>query len=141
MSDKDNMEKVAAQIPDMQDAAAAHLEKVAGQNVQLVKRAESAEHELRLMKMARRMEERHVLPDLSFDEKIAKLQEVPLDKLASMEQAIEMTAGGVRLGTVERADDGEPTKRASGTTGETYQRGPDGSDELESFIEAQEALS
>ena len=140
MSDKD-MEKVAAQIPDMQDAAAAHLEKMATDNVQLVKRAEAAEHELRLHKIARRMEDRRILTDLDFDAKIAKLQEVPAEKLATLEQAVEMTAGGVRLGSLSTDEEAGTSKRASGgSTGEMYQRGPDGSDELEQFIQSQEAM-
>lgn len=128
-----DMEKVAHEVPAMMQAASQHLVKLAGQNVELVKRAESAEHENRVMKLARRMDLRGLHPNLSFEEKVAQLMEVPLDKLATMEQAVEMAAGGVRLGKVaEAADTGSKTASFDG---------PVGRDELEDFIESQAALT
>lgn len=129
-----DMEKVAHEVPAIMQAASQHLVKLAGQNVELVKRAESAEHELRVMKLARRMDVRGLHPNLSYEDKIAQLMEVPEEKLATMEQAVEMAAGGVRLGRVaETTDTGGKTASFDG--------GGNAGDELEDFIESQAALS
>jgi len=132
-----NMEKVAHEVPGIMQAASQHLVKLAGKNVELVKRAEAAEHETRVMKLARRMEIRGLHTNLSFEEKVAQLSEVPIDKLATMEQAVEMAAGGVRLGKVAEASD------TSSKVASNYDMSSGGSadDELESFIESQAALT
>jgi hypothetical protein len=132
-----NMEKVAHEVPGIMQAASQHLVKLAGKNVELVKRAEAAEHENRVMKLARRMEIRGLHTNLSFEDKIAQLMEVPLDKLATMEQAVEMAAGGVRLGKVAETDSG--SKIAS--SGYEPSGGSSDVDELEVFIESQAALT
>ena len=122
-------EKVAHEVPGIMQAASQHLVKLANTNVELVKRADDMEHELRAMKLARRMEIRGLHPNLSYEEKVAQLLEVPLSKLATTEQAVEMAAGGVRLGKVAEAE----TSKVS--TGESK------ADELEDFIESQAALT
>lgn len=128
-----DMEKVAHEVPAMMQAASQHLVKLAGANVELVKRAENAEHENRVMKLARRMDVRGLHPNLSYEDKVAQLMEIPLDKLATMEQAVEMAAGGVRLGKVAETDSGSKTASYGGTDG--------GGDELEDFIGSQAALT
>jgi hypothetical protein len=133
-----DMDKVAGQVPGIMQTAAEHMRKLAGQNVELVKRAEAAEHEVRLVKLARRMEQRGIEPSLGFDEKLAHLRSIEIGKIASLEQAVELAAGGFRLGRLEAEE-----KRASadfGTGGgELYRRGADGGDALEQFIESQHA--
>lgn len=128
-----DMEKVAHEVPAIMQAASQHLVKLAGQNVELVKRAESAEHELRVMKLARRMDVRGLHPNLSYEDKVAQLMEIPEEKLATMEQAVEMAAGGVRLAKVAETDTGSKTASFDGAG--------NGGDELEDFIESQAALS
>lgn len=126
----DDMEKVAGQVPGIMHEAAQHMRKLAEHNVELVQERDALLHENRLMKIARRMEQRGLEPNLSFEEKVAKLQEVPSEKLAATEQAIELTAGGFRLGHIEQPQVGE--KRAS--RGELYTSDESGGDELESFV-------
>ena len=134
MSDK-NMDKVAGQVPGVMGAAAQHLRKMAGQNIELVKRAEVAEHEVKVMKIARRMDQRGLEPNLSFEEKTAMLRDMDPEKLGSLEQAIELTAGGFRLGHVEQPEE----KRASRSGGEMYGSTEAGSDMLEDFVTNQKA--
>ena len=131
-------EKVAAQVPVMMQTAAQHLRKMAADNVDLVKRADSAEREVRLYKLARRMEVRGIEPNLSFEDKVAKLGDIPEEKLARMEQAIELAAGGVRLGTVGSVQTDTDGKTAG--RGELYKGESDGSDTLDNFIESQGAF-
>lgn len=123
-----DLEKVAQGLPGMMQAAAQHLNKLASANVDLVKRAEAAEHELRIMKLARRMETRGIHHHLDFDTKVAQLLDVPEEKLSVMEQAVEFAAGGVTLGSLSR-----PESTGGGKTAST--------DELESYIESQMALT
>lgn len=130
-----DMNKVASQVPGVMGAAAQHLRKMASQNVELVKRAEVAETEVRAMKIARRMDQRGLEPNLSFEEKTAMLRDMEPKKLGSLEQAIELTAGGFRLGKVEPQEE----KRAS--AGELYSAGEAGSDTLEDFVTTQKAYS
>jgi len=127
-----DMNKVASQVPGVMGAAAQHLRKLAGQNVDLVKRAEVAEHEVRVMKVARRMDQRGLEPNLSFEEKTAMLREMDPEKLGSLEQAIELSAGGFRLGRVEAEE-----KRAS--TGSEFYSAQSGTDSLEDFVTNQKA--
>lgn len=105
------------------------------QNVELLKRASSAEHELRLMKLARRMEVRGMEPNLSFEEKVAGLREIPSEKLGSLEEAVEIAAGGVSLGRVATSEDGGQKVAAS----ELYHSNEGGGDDLEEFVMSQQA--
>lgn len=125
-----DMKKVAGEVPMVMQTAAQHLRKLASSNRDLVKRASAAEKELLLMKLARRMEQRGIQPELDFDEKVAALSELSEDKLASFEQAIEMAAGGARLGSIEN-----PEKRAS------HGERSGSSDELEDFVTTQGAFN
>lgn len=87
-------------IPGVLREAASHLTKIAAENVALEERATSAETEVRLMKIARRMEERHLDTNLSFEEKVAQLRGYTAQKLASVEAGIEFVTNGASLGTV-----------------------------------------
>ena len=84
------------------------------------------------------MEVRGIEPNLSFEDKVAKLGDIPEEKLASMEQAIELAAGGVRLGTVGSVQTDTDGKTAG--RGELYKGESDGSDTLDNFIESQGAF-
>lgn len=136
MSDK--LQKLAGDVPGILAASSQHMRKLASQNVELLKRAEAAERECRLMKLARRMEARGLEPNLSYEEKLASLREVPQTKLASLEQAVEMAAGGFRLGRLDDPSD-RGQKLASASAGEIYHTNEDGSDALEQFVTSQQA--
>jgi len=116
------LRKVASDVPGVLLAAAEHLTKLANDNVALEQRAESAEHQVACYKLARRMEERGLQQELTFDEKVAALQQLPVAKIATMEQAVELSAGGFSLGTVA-----EDSKTAS-------PNGVENPEALESFI-------
>lgn len=130
-----DMTKVAGQVPGIMHEAAQHMRKLAEHNTELLQERDALAHENRLMKLARRMEQRGLEPSLSFEEKVAKLHDVPSEKLAATEQAIELTAGGFRLGHVDQSQGGE--KRAS--RGELYTSDPESGDELEGFVMTQGA--
>jgi hypothetical protein len=106
-----DLTKLASQIPAITQEAAGHLRKLAHQNVELVQENESLKAELRLHKIARRMEERRIDGELSFEEKVARLQQVPGDKIDALETAIEISPGGFKLGSLQ---DGEETGSGGG---------------------------
>ena len=141
MSDE-ALTKLAGDVPGVLAASAQHMRKLATANVSLVKRASAAEHELRLMKLARRMEVRGLEPNLSFEEKVAGLQEVSTDKLAVLEQSVELSAGGFNLARVAGPDDtGSGSRKvASATTGELYSTNDNGADDLDEFVLSQQAF-
>jgi hypothetical protein len=134
----DQTQKLAGDVPGILAASAQHMRKLAGHNVELLKRAEAAEHELRLMKLARRMEARGLEPSLSLEEKLASLRDVPATKLDHVEGAVELTAGGFSLGRVSSSDEGG-TKTA-GSSSELYHSNEGGSDDLEEFVTSQQAF-
>jgi hypothetical protein len=124
-------EKIANEIPVMMQKSAQHLRQLATSNVELQTKVSSLARENKIMKLARRMEVRGLQPNLTFEEKVAQLSEVDDTKLATMEQAVEMAAGGVRLATVAVSDK---------TAG--FDSAPSGGDDaLESFINSGEALT
>jgi hypothetical protein len=134
----DEYEKLASDVPGILGAAAQHLRVMAEQNVELQKRASAAEHELRLIKLAQRMESRGIEPNLSLEEKVATLLELNDDKLAATEAAVELSAGGFNLGRLRHSSLDGGTKVAS-QQGELYTT-ESGADDLDSFIESQQAL-
>lgn len=127
--------KVAGQVPGIMHEAAQHMRKMAEQNTELVQERDALLTENRLMKIARRMEQRGLEPNLTFEEKVAKLEAVPAEKLAATEQAIELTAGGFRLGTVDPSQGGE--KRAA--RGELYAKDAEAGDDLDNFVSTMSA--
>jgi hypothetical protein len=120
-------ESVENDVPSIMRAASQHMSKLANQNVGLVKRAESAERELLIVKIARRMEQRGLQQHLSYEEKVAHLSEV--QDLDAVQAAVEIAAGGVSLGKVAEAD------RPSNNTRS------DSAEDLEAFINSQSAFS
>jgi hypothetical protein len=133
-----DISKLAGDVPGILAASAQHLRKLAGQNVELLERATAAEHELRLMKIARRMEQRGLEPNLSLEEKVASLHDVDPSKLDSIEHAVELTAGGFTLGRISQPED-NGTKVATWHTGELYHSNGAGGDDLEEFVASQQA--
>jgi len=129
-----DMNKLAADVPAVMHSAATHMRKLASSNVELVKRAEAAEHENRVMKIARLMDLRGLHQNLSFEEKVASLRDLSLEKLATTEAAIELAAGGVRMPQLQQTETGHKTasERAPGESD---------SDPLEDFIESQAAFT
>ena len=102
--DQSQREKLAADLPAVLTEAANHMEAMSRNQVALEKRASDAEHELRVMKLARRMEERGVHSTLSFEEKVAELRGAHSEKLAAMENGLEFAARGFNLGTAKEPE-------------------------------------
>lgn len=127
MDSREKLAALASELPAVMQAASQHLKKLAAQVVAAEKRASAAEAELRLAKIARRMEDRGLDRNVTFDDKVAHLRELDSEKLASFEQAIEMAAGGFRLGQVQTVEEGV----SGAVTG----------DELDRYILSQEAYS
>jgi hypothetical protein len=119
--------KLAGDLQGVLRASAEHLVKLANSNAELLATTQSQEHELKAYKLARRMEQRGLSPDLDFEQKVAKLLETPVEKLATFEQAVELASSEFRLGSVELdekvAEGGSPT------------------DELSSYIMSQQAYT
>lgn len=118
-------ESNAAEVPGIMLAAGQHLEKLASQNVELVKRAEFAEREMLIAKIARRMEVRGLQPHLSYEEKVAQLHEV--SDLNTMQRAVELAAGGVSIGKVAESETTTPQATSA--------------DDLDAFINSQAAFA
>jgi len=100
-----NMKKLASQVPGILSEASSHLKKVASENVSLHQRNDALTRELRLHKLAMRMEERNLEPHLTMKQKIAHLQTVPPARLDATEQAIELSAGGYKLGSLQTSSE------------------------------------
>lgn len=102
------MVKLAGDLQGVLRTSADHMTKLANQNAELHAVNQALEHELKAMKLARRMEQRGIEPGVDFETKVANLLQTPLEKLATMEQAVEFATGGFRLGQVQ-AEDGAQT--------------------------------
>lgn len=98
------MKKLASQVPAVLAETGRHMSKLASRNVELEQENSALRHELRLHKLAHRMEERGLEQSLSFEEKVAHLQSVPTGKLDALEQAVELTHGGFKLGSLQEPD-------------------------------------
>lgn len=129
----EDMDKVAAQVPGVLSAGAAHMRKIAQQNIDLVRQCEALENEVRVMKLARRMEERNIQNDLSFEEKCASLRDADNEKLATYESAVELSAGGFTLGSLKDLNTHNGEKLAT-IKGEEYSLEPGESDPLDEFV-------
>lgn len=123
----DDLTKLAAEIPGILLESAQHLEATSTKLAEVQKTAEALELENRALKLARRMEERGMFSELTYDAKVAQIQRGGLEKVAMMEQSIEFAAGSYSLGDVAGANDGAAT---SGGT----------SDPLEAYVLSQQAL-
>ncbi len=98
------LNKLAGDLQGVLMTASQHLTTMASAHAELLKQNETLNHELAAMKLARRMEQRGLSPELDFEAKVARLLDTPHAKFAAMEQAIELATGGFRLGSVQ-ADD------------------------------------
>lgn len=127
MSDK--LTKLAGDLQGVLHTSAEHMTKLANQVAELSAINQRQDHELKAMKLARRLEERGLSPELTFDQKVAQLLTTPLEKLATMEQAVELASGGFRLGTTQSDD-----FQTSGSDGKV-------ADPLDAFISSQAAYT
>lgn len=126
------LQKLAGDLQGVLRTSAQHLEKLANEHAELLAVHAKQDHELQAFKLARRMEQRGLQPDLDFEQKVAKLLETPVEKLATLEQAIELAPGGFRLGSVQ-ADD-KVANDDFGSSGSA-------ADPLDSFISSQAAYT
>lgn len=88
-------------IKEVIHQSAQHMRKLAHDNVALVEQVKKLAHELRVYKLAERMESLNLEPGLTLREKVAHIQQIPEDKLDSFEQALEFVPGGFKLGHLE----------------------------------------
>lgn len=128
-----SIQKLAAQTPTIVYEAGNHLRKMASANVHLAQENTVLRRELHLNKLAHRMEERGLEPGRNFDQKLAFLHDVEESKLASLEQAIEMSAGGFKLASLQETE--KDNIQAPG------QKGKEAYSDLDSFILSGRALS
>ncbi len=98
------MKTAQEQIPEILSAARGHLVKLSSANVKLAQERDAACHELHAIKVAMRMDERGLDQNLTVAEKIAGLRGLSPEKLSSLEQAVELAAGGVSLTKLSEAD-------------------------------------
>lgn len=99
-----DLTKIASDAPAVLLEGARVTRKLAQDNMELVERADALEKELTIHKLAMRMQERGLEPALSIEEKIAMLRSVEPVKLAGIEAAVEMSAGGFKLATLREED-------------------------------------
>lgn len=124
-----DLQKLAGDLQGVLLTSAQHLKKIANSNAELLAVNAQQDRELKAYKLARRMEMRGLNSDLDFEAKVASLLEMPIEKLATLEQAVELAPGGFRLGSVQ-ADD-------RGVSGEP----PAKVDDLDAFIASQAAYT
>ncbi len=136
----EEMDKLAAKVPGIMATGAAHMRKIAQQNVDLVRQNQALTNEIRVMKLARRMEDRGIQNDLSFEEKIAALRDADPQKLASMEGAVEISAGGFTLGALKDRSEIMGGEKVASIKGEEYSLGTGESDPLDTFVLSGAAL-
>lgn len=103
--DKDTLQKIASATPGVLTAGSQLVKKLANDNLELVGSNEALEHSLRIHKLAMRMEERKLEPGLTVTEKVAMLEKTPVAKLAGIEAAVEMQAGGFKLADLRIEED------------------------------------
>ncbi len=127
------LRKLAGDLPEVIGLASEHMKKLANSNVALHQENAGLKHELSAYKLARRMEQRGLSAELDFEAKVAKLLEMPVAKLASMDAAVEFATGGFRLGTLEQDDKTASNGDTASSTG--------GSDPLDSYISSNAAFT
>lgn len=125
------LEKLAGDLQGVLRTSAHHLAKMANDNAALRAQNHAQDHELKAYKLARRMEQRGLEPGLDFDQKVAKLLETPFEKLATLEQAVELATSGFRLGQVQADDKTASGETSSGNT----------PDVLDAYIASQSAYT
>lgn len=100
-----NIEKIAADAPAILHEAAREMRKLAEDNVELTDKVAVLERELRIHKLAMRMDERGLETALSTAEKIASLSALPMEKLSAIEAAVEMVPGGFKLASLRETNE------------------------------------
>lgn len=129
-----DMNKLASKVPAILAEASAHLRKTASRLVEVENENTRLRHELRITKIAQRMEERGLDPALNLDQKISHLSDVDPGKFDALEQAVELSAGGFKLGSLEEPEnnnvEGDPSELGSA----------DHHDALDAFILSGRAL-
>lgn len=123
------LQKLAGDLQGVLRTSAQHLTKMANAHAALMADNQQKDHELKAYKLARRMEQRGIIPELDFESKVAKLIETPVEKLATYEQAVELAATGFRLGSVSADDRVVSSEQGSNP------------DVLDSFISSQAAYT
>lgn len=103
--DQAQRDKLASDVPALLTEAASHMEQLSTKLAASEKAKADFAHELRAMKLARRMEERQLHTNLTYDQKVAELREATPEKLASIENGIEYAAQGFRLGAAAQTED------------------------------------
>ena len=114
------IQKLASQAPAVLLEAGNHLRKMASENVSLSQENATLRRELHLNKLAHRMEDRGLEPALNFEQKLAHLHDVEEQKLASLEQAIEMSAGGFKLASLQDTETDNSSLVQEQGTNESY---------------------
>ena len=92
--------KIAHDAPAMLLEGARLTRKLASDNAELVTENDAVKHELAVHKLAMRMQDRGLEPALTISEKVSMLSNVNPSKLAAIEAAVEMSAGGFKLATL-----------------------------------------
>jgi hypothetical protein len=100
------MDKKAAlaQVPALLKEAASHMKAQSTKLAELTESYETVTHELKAMKLAQRMVERGLDPESTWADKVASLKGMSSEKLATMEQAIELAQAPLSLPKVATAD-------------------------------------
>lgn len=125
------LQKLAGDLQGVLTTASQHLKKMASAHANLLAENQQKDHELKAYKLARRMEQRGISPELDFEAKVASLLDTPVEKLATMEQAVELASGGFRLGSVQTDD----------KTAHDGDVGSPGADVLDAFISSNAAFT
>jgi hypothetical protein len=100
-----DISKLASAVPSILAETSNCLRKLASTNAGLVKENEDLRHALRVMKIARRMEERALDAGTPYEAKVARLQGFESEKLDTLEHAIELSPGGFKLGSLQQQDE------------------------------------
>jgi len=100
-----DIQKIAADAPAILTEAARSMRKLAEDNVELSQQVDDLTRELRIHKLAMRMDERGLEQGLTLAEKVASLSGVPETKLAAIEAAVEMAPGGFKLASLRETNE------------------------------------
>ncbi len=122
-----DLTKIASDAPAVLLEGAKLTRKLAQDNIDLQERNDALQHELTLHKLAMRMQERGLDPELTLEEKVARLRGVEPTKLAGIEAAVEMSPGGFKLGSLrneeELVSEQPGTQKSSGELGSSARYG------------------
>lgn len=111
----EQLKKIASNVPAMLAEGARVTRKLAQDNLDLIAEKEAATTSLHVHKLAMRMHERGLEPSLTLSEKVAMLEKVEPSKLAGIEAAVEMSAGGFKLASLRVDEDIESKSKVAAT--------------------------